>query len=947
MRLLCLFAVALLALSIIPATTLGQEPARPAATLMGHVRIADTGEPVDGALVRIEGTDIGVFSDSSGLYRIFGVPPGPQVLRVERLGMATARIPITVPARGVIVRDVELAWSALEMEGLLVTADITSRARGELGTASVIEQDAIQQQTAASLAGVLELVPGFEIEQPGLDDLQQVALRFAPTSGSEMSGFIATGGGPTAADVASFGTVVFLDGVPLSNNANLQSLGPRGYYDWSFSTAASGGIDLRRVPASTIERVEVIRGVPSARYGDLTQGAIIVDTRAGEVAPIFSLHGAAQSLEGSVVAGRWFGERHTTTLTFDAARTRTQPGLTEDEATRLAGQLSHRMRFGWLPTRGGGTTDRLVFDTRVDFFQLLDDRPENPNTREGSSSRSRDRGLRVSERARWRFSEDAGLEFTGALSVYQQRSFRSYPKVSGVQPFTDRLTEGRSDGYYIGGTYISRVDVDGDPWLGYARLQADARPGWFGLAHQLRGGAELRREWNTGPGYQFDMAFPPMVSWNGVNGYDRPRTYDDIPPLVTSALYADDRVSRRLFGDVTLKLQAGLRLDLLHEGNSWFSGVQDAVLQPRLNVELQPRPWLRLRGGWGWTAKTPPLGYLFPGPQYYDMVNVNWYTEDEAERLAVLTTFLKDPTNPDLGFALGKKAELGIETGLGGAFISLVGFRDRIERGFGIRGQPDFIPRDHYQLSDSTVGTGQPPEIIEPPSYTDTVPILIDYPDNIYTITNRGLELQAFLPEIPRTRTRINVIGSWVKTKKESDALYFGTQQAFTDFQLMGSKLRAPYWEGLTETGERLLFLYRFIHHRPELGLVVTATIQHNVIDRVRDIAGVDTLAFKGYVTRDGQLVEVPESERANPEYADLHEPRKGTLKNPKRADADWLMSLQVSKTLPLGGELRLWVFNVFDRRGTYPEADKLWRPYRPMRFGVELTVPTGRFLKW
>ncbi len=940
-RLPRVLALTLLILAVGPTIASAQERA----TISGSIRVVDSGEPVEGAFVRIEGTNLAALTDSSGLYRIEGVPPGPQVLRVERLGFATARIPITVPTRGALTRDVELSWTALDVEGITVTADAASRARGELATASVIELEAIEHQTATSLAGVLELVPGIGLEPPGLDDVQQVALRVAPTSGSEFGMLLPTGYGPEAVDVASYGTLVIMDGVPLSNNANIQTEGSRGVF-WSFSTSASGGIDLRRIPAHTIERVEVIRGVPSARYGDFTQGAIIVDTRASEVPPILSLKADPRTLEGSIVGGRYLGGTHAATLTFDVARTRTQPGLTEDEMTRLAGQLAHRMAFGRTPTPTLGT-ERLVFDTRLDFFQILDDRPENPNTREGAAARSRDRGFRLSERARYLFSEHAGIYFTGALSTVRQNSSRYLPEVSGVQPFTGRVTEGRAEGWYIGGTYVSEVTVDGQPWLGYARLEADARPGWLGLDHHLRGGLELRREWNDGPGLQFDPALPPQVTWNGVNGYDRPRSYDQIPPLVSSAVYLDDRTGWRFMGDAQLNVQAGLRLDLLHDGSSWFSGVRDEVLQPRLNVELMPRPWLRLRGGWGHTAKIPPLALLFPAPQYFDLVNVNWYTEDPAERLAVLTTFIRDPTNRKLGFAVSKKAELGFELGVGGSVISLVGYHERLEDGLGIRGQPGFVPRDHYQLTDSTIGTGQPPEIIEPPFRTDTVPVLIDLPDNVYTITSRGLELIASLPELRPLRTRLEVTGSWVSTEKKSDALFFGTQQAFTDFQLQSAIPRTPYWEGITETGERMLFLYRLIHHQPRLGLVITATVQHDAIEEVNDLAATDTLSFAGYVTRDGRLVPVPESERADPEYADLRQPRKGVLATPEGAPADWLLSVQVSMALPLEGQLRFWAFNLLDNRGSFPEGAVRWRHYPPMRFGVELTLPTRTFLKW
>ena len=61
-----------------------------------------------------------------------------------------------------------------------MTADAIARARGELGTASVIEQDAIDVYTASSLSGLLELIPGIELRPPGLDDVEQISLRTAP-----------------------------------------------------------------------------------------------------------------------------------------------------------------------------------------------------------------------------------------------------------------------------------------------------------------------------------------------------------------------------------------------------------------------------------------------------------------------------------------------------------------------------------------------------------------------------------------------------------------------------------------------------------------------------------------------------------------------------------------------------------------------------------------------
>ncbi|WP_419167048.1 hypothetical protein [Candidatus Palauibacter sp.] len=59
-----------------------------------------------------------------------------------------------------------MATRAIELEGLSVTVDPVSRARGELAMASVIDLEAIQNQTATSLAGILSGVRPSLSDQP-------------------------------------------------------------------------------------------------------------------------------------------------------------------------------------------------------------------------------------------------------------------------------------------------------------------------------------------------------------------------------------------------------------------------------------------------------------------------------------------------------------------------------------------------------------------------------------------------------------------------------------------------------------------------------------------------------------------------------------------------------------------------------------------------------------
>lgn len=919
-------ALAALALAAGPAAV-AQQPS--AASITGRITEAGSGAPVAGAVVGVEGTTLSSVADASGRYRLAGIPPGPQVILVIRIGFAPLRHSLVVPGTGTLTLDLALGKSALQLPGLVVTADPASRARGELGTASVIGREAIRNQTAASLEGVLELVPGTLLQPPGLDGVQQFGLRAVPI-GTGAAPSAGTVSGPTASLLASFGTQIVLDGVPVSNNVNLQSLGPRG--ELTFATAAGGGIDLRRIPAATIERVEVIRGLPSSRFGDLTQGVVLVDTRAGAVDPELRVRLDARTVEATLLGGKRFAGRHSATATLNLARTRLTPGFQDNTGSRISAQLAHR-----------SDGNRLTLDTRLDFFQVLDDQPPSPLSPD-LAARSRDAGFRLSERARWRLGERSRLDWTAAFEGVRQRSFSQSPRLRGAMPFTNRLTEGAQDGKFIGGVYVARVDVNGDPRQFYSRFEGYFPKRWLGLEHELRPGLELRREWSRGPGYVFNIEFPPQVEFNGVNGYDRPRRFDAIPPLVTSALYLDDRFTHIFGNGWTLTAQGGVRLDLLHWGSTWLRAARDHVIQPRLQLELAPSQRLRFRAGAGRLAKVPTLGDLYPAPQYYDLVNFNWYANDPAERRAILTTRILPRENPALRMSRADKGELGVELDLGaGSQIALAGYLDRVRGAVGVTLTPTFLIRDRYAVDSTTINQGRPPDVLQPPIASDTVPVLIDQPDNNLDLRSRGLELTAILPEITPLRTRIAVQAAWSWSRLESDGLDFGT--GFDEFQLNERQLRAPYWQSVVQTGERFLLTTRLIHHQPKVGLVITGTVQLFVREVRLNRGGTDTLAFAGYVTRAGVLVPVPLAQRSDSQYHDLRLPRLGVLDDPQRGPVDWLFSLQVSKSLPLDGRLSFYAFNAFDRLGSYGGRTTVPRLFSAARFGLEVTMPLG--LAW
>lgn len=909
-----------------------------AGTITGRVVADGSGEVLAGTLLTIEGTDLTSLAASDGTFRMTGVPPGPQVLRAERIGYAVVRVSLVITAGQTVERDIRMASSALEVGGIIVTADPGGRARGELGTASIIDQEAIRHQTASSLTGVLELVPGVVLQPPGLEGVQQFALRAVPTS-SLGPGSV----GPGAGDLASAGTLIVLDGVPLSNNANLQSLGPRG--EATVPSSAGGGIDLRRIPASLIERVEVIRGVPSARHGDLTQGAVIVDTRAGVVAPEVSLRKDRHTTEASLLAGHQLADSHTATALLNVVRTGLDAGRGGDEAYRVAGQLSHRYSTRTHRSAAGDGAGGLTLDSRIDLYRFVQDNPEDPEIAPGRETETRDAGIRLSERLLIEGSSGHRLEFTAALDRQWQESYNRRPVTRIALPVSSAREAGRNIGRFVDGAQSAEVRLDGAPWLLFMRGEGSRDGSWFSVEHELRGGFELRREWNGGDGYSFDMANPPQASYSPVEGFDRPRRFSDIAPLVSSSLYLDDRIARSWDGGHVM-IQGGLRADFLHEGSHWFSGTRDVVVQPRLSVEVAPRHWVRLRGGIGRTAKYPTVAQLSPAPQYHDMVNVNWYADDPAERLAVITTYVLDPTNETLGLAVNDMREAGFELDFGntGGMLAVTVFDDRLQGAVGFDRDPALLLRDRYQLRDSTVGTGHPPEIVEPAAHADEVPVMLLRPANILEVKTSGVEATLSFPEIPRLRTRLEVHGALVKTRLHSSAIEVGTD--FRLFQNDERVERAPWWEGSTRTGERTVVTWRLVHQQPAAGLVVTATVQQYPTEILQNLAATDSLSFAGYIGRDAQLVAVAPADRGRAEYADLRQVRSALNTDVNEAASDWLLSLQVSKTLPLDGRLSFYAFNTLDRTGTFGRPGLGPRLHPPLRFGLEVSMAPGAMFR-
>ncbi len=236
-------------------------------TLQG--RVADeTGADVAGASVMVEGTTLGAVTDSRGEYVIREVPPGRYTLRAEALGRTSGTVNVEVRAGALARADFSLASQAIAVEALNVI--IGSRARhtaaAELAVpVDVFTSEEIQLQGTTETSAILEeLSPSVNFPRQSVTDATDIVRPF------------------TLRGLSPDHTLVLVNGKRRHRTALVHIFG-------AGMGAGASGVDLNAVPASAIDRIEVLRDGAAAQYGsDAIAGVVNVVLKRGAFNPTLS-----------------------------------------------------------------------------------------------------------------------------------------------------------------------------------------------------------------------------------------------------------------------------------------------------------------------------------------------------------------------------------------------------------------------------------------------------------------------------------------------------------------------------------------------------------------------------------------------------------------------------------------------------------------------------------
>ena len=666
-------------------------------TIAGRVTDEETQKPIEFASILMKENGLWAITGADGSFHIKNIPAGKVVLTIQCLGYATRQIALDIN-KDIPRLRINLKQENLKLDEVTVTA---KRKDNESTTSYTIDRAALDQQQLLNVSDIATLLPGGKTVNATLMSDNRMALR----SGSQEKGS------------PSFGTAIEVDGMRLDNNA---------------TAGETAGASTRTISSSNIESIEIVTGIPSVEYGDLSNGVVKVNTRKGK-SP-FIVEGKLNQHTQQIALNKGFdlGSRSgVLNASFEHARSFSNAASPHTAYQRNILSLNYMnifMRETTPLTLNIGLTGNIGgYNAEADPDNELDD-----------YSKSRDNNLRAHFELNWLLNKKwiTNLSLRGSLSTVDRKS-EDYTHTNSATTLAN--LHAMEEGYFIATNYDSNPNApiilgptgywhvkqfnDSKPINGSLRLKADWTRRFDKMMSRLMLGAEYTGSRNNGQGsYYDDLRYAP--TW-------REYRYDDLPALNNIALYAEEKVSIPTSKLSTLEITAGLRDDITIINGSEYGTVSS--LSPRFNGRYtfwknrrkRVVSELVLHAGWGKSVKLPSFQVLYPSPSYYDIeVFRSPSTANNTTVSAWYTRPSKALYNPDLKWQYTNQTDIGIEMNIKCTRVSLSAFHHRTYNPY--MATTEYTPFSYYYtpvsaLEGLTIPTDGRTYTIDPTTGTVTV----------------------------------------------------------------------------------------------------------------------------------------------------------------------------------------------------------------------------------
>ena len=796
-------------------------------SMQGKVICKTTDEPVMMATVVIKELNIWATTNEAGDFELKNVPAGTYTIVVSCLGFIQREETISFPLKS-DKTNILIDEATLAIDDVVVTAKEGRR----LASGSMIEQAAIQHVQPTDLSDVMQLLPGQITQNPDLSRPKQLTIRE-----------IITEDGYGADKMASLGTLLIVDGAPVSNDANMQFLKTTGASTGvtaGFATTASGGTDVRQIPVDNIETIEVVRGIAGVENGDMLSGAVKVTLKKGQTP--FTAKIKIDPAIKQFYTGKGFnlGEKAgIINLDFDFTQS--------FDDIRVRYKTFNRLNAGLIWNNTYFKTGRpLTLSLSTRATQTIDISKNDPDMLEIEEYEANEKGLAMNLNGKWALNSllltNLNIMVSGNIQhqVGHQLELEEIP--SGAQPQPVALEPGENEVPILPSSYMSDLTIDGKPYYFDSKLSGNRSFKIGSMLNNIVAGIDWRLYGNNGEGRVYDLSRPPSPT---SSSDARPRSYKDIPSLGQLAMYAEENLNIPI-GQTKLDLQAGIRFTNVQPDGIFTSAEETTMLDPRFNLRYTLFDGggkffnkLSLRGGYGFFSKAPSLLYLYPDKAYWDKTGLSYYDPVAQSGTFVVTTkIFENPRNTALEPAVNEKIEAGIDFGLGGADVSVTLYSEKMENGFDFQSYyENFIYNKYTQPTQNGLdlyliqGTGvfyRDPVTgteVQVPMVNDTVFVSYTYPSNDNIVTKKGVEFTVDLGTVRAIRTSFVIDGAYMYVKRQTANTYL---QKPSTGSIGGKEFPyvAVYPAGDGSVDKRLNTNIRTITHIKELRMVASITAQ-------------------------------------------------------------------------------------------------------------------------
>lgn len=800
---------------------------------------------------------------------------------------------------------------------------------GSTNSSLIISRDMIEQTPALSINDLLNQIPNRKVSPPSLQNVQNLTLRATfPGLDNRRNPFDMNN---------AFGVAIIMDGQAISNNANMQSLNPgrtgvsdadlrsRNSYGLAGTGTKSysgdyafGGTDLRQIPVENIESIEVIAGVPSAKWGDLTDGAVLIETRAGKSPAYVRMQLRDNATSYSYTQGFKLGNR-----TGAINLSMNYVDSYADNRDKLKGYRRINSGLKWSNTFGREQQISNTFD--LSYGKNLDGIKADPDDPQGTKVRFDSWNFNIGNRTNYRlkgdFLKNIGLNIKYSeghqFSYTEQRVNEAYIK------YSDAVTTGITEGRYATGIYDAISQIDGRPVTLSARLDLNAEFNTGALTHYLSFGTNYSYSINKGLGQLSDPSRPRSTVRATTLSQRQSERYYDFSRIIAqqdAGLYVEDLFRLKVFNR-DLNVRSGLRADLLN-GFASFS--------PRTNVNYKLNDHITMGLAYGLAFKSPGLAQRYPGPTFVEVPLLNSYNGNEKESIYLLYVQRYDPTNKYLKSSRNQTLEFTTQIKIQQFNLSLSAFNKVARNGISTVSNLEFM---YLPVYSATYRPGEQPLVTQTGERK--------YKFQHYTFANilesnsSGLEFILNTPSIKAIATSFNISAGIFKTAYRTNANYYqdAAEVSSTDLNYAVTGVYSPKNYASYLSNGRITATT----HIPKISLIATFTAEFSLMRK--SVYAANAGIPIAYYTNDNSYVTIQNFNKDDPMYGHLYIPRS-------ELNQDNLPKIIPNYHLGIGKEIKkrfrfsFNVYNVFNYQPYYStNPGSITYPNPPPTFGAELSL--------